>query len=332
MIMALAVLVPVATAEDHEYFPQSVASGDPRPTSVVLWTRIDNPEMPDAIRVDVATDEVFTDVVFTRELTASADNDWCLKVLATGLMPYTTYYYRFVYGSGAAMVYSPVGRTKTAPTPDMDVPARFAVVYCQDYTGRYYNSYAKLLADYDEEIDFVVHLGDYIYETTGGSTDDPEESDRTIVFEDLEGAIPIGSPDEPRLAAGSLANYRTIYKTYRSDPMLRKVHERWPMNSPMTIGAPPPPTPTAAATSTTLIAAATPNRRSSSGYPSRLGSAMKAPSRSTPASSIPTPGSIATSSTARTSTWCCQTREPTGRTTSCPRMRFQAPSRLIRRI
>jgi alkaline phosphatase D len=229
MIMALAVLVPVATAEDHEYFPQSVASGDPRPTSVVLWTRIDNPEMPDAIRVDVATDEVFTDVVFTRDLTASADNDWCLKVLATGLMPYTTYYYRFVYGSGAAMVYSPVGRTKTAPTPDMDVPARFAVVYCQDYTGRYYNSYAKLLADYDEEIDFVVHLGDYIYETTGGSTDDPEESDRTIVFEDLEGAIPIGSPDEPRLAAGSLANYRTIYKTYRSDPMLRKVHERWPM-------------------------------------------------------------------------------------------------------
>jgi len=229
MVIALAVSVPAATAQDHDYFPQSVASGDPRPDSVVLWTRIDNPEMPDAIQVDVATDEAFTDVVFTRELTASADNDWCLKVLATGLMPYTTYYYRFVYGSGAAMVYSPVGRTKTAPTPDMAVPVRFAVVYCQDYVGRYYNSYAKLLSDYDDEIDFVVHLGDYIYETTGGSNDLPADSDRTIVFEDLEGAIPIGDPVDPRFAAGSLANYRTIYKTYRSDPMLQQVHERWPM-------------------------------------------------------------------------------------------------------
>ena len=95
--------------------------------------------------------------------------------------------------------------------------------------GRYYNSFAKLLNDYDEEIDFVVHLGDYIYETTGGSNDLPPDSDRKIEFEDIEGAIPIGDPDDPRYAASSLANYRTIYKTYRSDEMFQQVHERWPM-------------------------------------------------------------------------------------------------------
>jgi len=227
--LILVVFAVAGAAAANDYFPQSVASGDPRPDSVVLWTRIDNPEMPDAVQVEVATDDAFANVVFTRQLTASEDNDWCLKVLVEGLEAYTTYFYRFVYGTGAVMEYSAVGRTKTAPTPEMTVPVRFAVVYGQDFTGRYYNPYAELLNRHDEDIDFVVHLGDYVYETTGDpSFQDPTE-ERKVEFEDIEGAIPLGSEENRFYAAASLANYRTLYRTFRSDEMLRQVHARWPM-------------------------------------------------------------------------------------------------------
>ncbi len=227
LILVTCAVAGAAAAND--YFPQSVASGDPRPDSVVLWTRIDNPDIPDAIQVEVATDEAFTNVVFTRQLTASEDNDWCLKVRVEGLDAYTTYYYRFVYGTGAVMEYSAVGRTKTAPTPEMAVPVRFAVVYGQDFTGRYYNPYFELLNQHDEDIDFVVHLGDYVYETTGDpSFQDPSE-ERKVEFEDLEGAIHLGTEENPFYAAASLANYRTLYRTFRSDEMLQQVHARWPM-------------------------------------------------------------------------------------------------------
>jgi len=183
-------------------FPASVASGDPRPDSVILWTRAVEPAMPDALLVEVATDMEFADVVFSQDLTASADNGWCVKVRATGLQPYTTYYYRFVCGSGAAMEISPVGRTKTAPTPEMDVPVKYAVVYGQDYIGHYFNTYAKLLNDHDEDIDFVVHLGDYVYETTGDPSFQNPDSERKVEFSDTQGAIRLGSQDDPSTLDG----------------------------------------------------------------------------------------------------------------------------------
>jgi len=111
----------------------------------------------------------------------------------------------------------------------MDVPVRFAVVYCQDYIGRYYNAYLKMLLDHDEDIDFIVHLGDYIYETTGDPQFQDPDSERKIEFEDTEGAIPLGSGEDAYYAAASLSNYRDLYRTYRSDPVLQEVHERWPM-------------------------------------------------------------------------------------------------------
>jgi len=154
---------------------------------VIVWTRLDNPEMPDAVMVEVATDADFQDVVFSQDVVAEEQYDYAVKVLVEGLMPYTTYYYRFVYGSGGAMEMSPVGRTKTAPSPDMDVPVKFAVVYCQDYIGRYFNTYLKLLMDHDEDIDFVVHLGDYIYETTGDPSFQDPDSPRGIMFDDVTG-------------------------------------------------------------------------------------------------------------------------------------------------
>jgi len=219
----------VAAAASANMFPQSVASGDPHPDSVVLWTHLDNPATPDALRVEVATDDGFQNIVASRDLVAMEAYDWVVKVRIDGLQPYTTYYYRFVYGTGAAMEMSRVGRTKTAPSPDMDVPVRFAVAYCEDFIGRYYNAYLKLLRDHDQDIDFVVFLGDYVYETTGDPEFQSPDPNRRIEFDDVEGAIALGDPENPYYAAASLSNYRQLYRTYRSDEVLQQVHERWPM-------------------------------------------------------------------------------------------------------
>jgi len=211
----------------HDFFPQSVASGDPRPDSVVLWTRVDalTDEEPKALLLEVANDAGFANIVVTSALSAWALNDYCVKVEVDGLQSYQTYYYRFTYGEEV----SPVGRTRTAPDPASAQAVRFAVVYGQDFTGRYYNPYFELLNRHDEDIDFVVHLGDYVYETTGDpSFQDPSE-ERKVEFEDLEGAIRLGTEENPFFAAASLANYRTLYRTFRSDEMLQQVHERWPM-------------------------------------------------------------------------------------------------------
>jgi alkaline phosphatase D len=203
-----------------------VASGDPTPTSVVLWTRLVGPVGgPPIVNLTVANDEALTDVVISREIESDNQYGGAIKVKVDGLMPYHDYFYQFSFNDNL----SPIGRTRTAPSPGSDQPVRFAVVYCQDYVGRYYNAYLKMLLDHDEDIDFIVHLGDYIYETTGDPQFQDPTSERKIEFEDIEGAIPLGSAGNPYYAAASLSNYRDIYRTYRSDEVLQEVHERWPM-------------------------------------------------------------------------------------------------------
>lgn len=224
----LGVAVP-AESVGTDRFPQSVASGDPRPDSVILWTRVLDEAGLGALQLEVAADAYFTQIVVTRELALDPSYDGVVKVRVHDLEPGTTYWYRFHYGTGALMEMSPVGRTRTAPGEDDPRPMKFAVIYGQDFTGRYYNSYLKLLIDHDEDIDFVVHLGDYVYETTGDPTFQDPTSDRKVEFDDIDGAIAMGSGDATYYAASSLANYRTLYRTFRSDPMLQQVHERWPM-------------------------------------------------------------------------------------------------------
>jgi alkaline phosphatase D len=225
VIVILCAVAGAAAAND--YFPQSVASGDPTPDSVVLWTRAVGPDggIPTRVNLAVANDEAMADVVVFRIIDVDAEYDGVVKVKVDGLMPYHDYYYQFSF----AEISSPIGRTRTAPDPASDQPVRFAVVYCQDYIGRYYNTYLKMLLDHDEDIDFIVHLGDYIYETTGDPQFQDPESERKVEFEDTEDAIPMGSGDNTYYAAASLSNYRDLYLTYRSDPVLQQVHERWPM-------------------------------------------------------------------------------------------------------
>ncbi|WP_437619416.1 alkaline phosphatase D family protein [Sorangium sp. So ce1151] len=256
LVTAGSVVVPTACSEgegitgacdmneDDTFFPQSVASGDPRPESVVLWTRlVDGAGETDLnLALVVALDEAFTQLVELRStsstvattgsggtrvpVTARAEFDHCVKVKVSGLSPGTTYYYRFYYTTGNGCFSSRVGRTRTAPAPDADVPVRFAFVSCQDYVGRFYNAYAALAR---QELDFVVHLGDYIYETTGEPSSQAPSQERKIAFSDVEGAIALKADDIEFHAARSLGNYRELYRTYRADRALQRVHERFPM-------------------------------------------------------------------------------------------------------
>ncbi len=211
-----------------QYFPQSVVSGDPKPDSVILWTRIDDLSAADThVILQVANNEAFTELVVEQELIALADSDHCLKIRVTELNPGQHYYYRFIYQKEGNDYSSKIGRTKTAPTTDSDTKVKFAYVSCQDYIGRYYNSYLSLLDN--DDIDFVVHLGDYIYETTGDKLFQSAQGERTIEFTDTENALIIGVGENASQAANSLDNYRQLYKTYRGDELLQKVHERFPM-------------------------------------------------------------------------------------------------------
>jgi len=216
------------------YFPQSICSGDPKPNSVILWARVEDAASSGdlSLLLDVAADELFTELVTingaTRvELTAQADFDHCVKVRLADLEPATTYYYRFIYEVGGLKYVTHTGRTKTAPAADADVPVRFAWASCQDYNGKYYNTYKRMLR---EELDFFVHLGDYVYETTGDPQFQTTTPDRVVKFQDEAGAIVFNEGTEEQFfAAKSLSNYRDLYKTYRSDKNLQAVHEKLPM-------------------------------------------------------------------------------------------------------
>ncbi|SFC96210.1 alkaline phosphatase D family protein [Pseudoalteromonas denitrificans] len=214
--------------DGSQFFPQSVVSGDPKPSSVILWTRVDNLSGIDTdIMLQVSTDEAFSQLLVEQTLTASTESDHCIKIRLTELNSATYYYFRFIYQVDEQNYTSHIGRTKTAPSKESDVAVKFAYVSCQDYIGRYYNNYMSLLAQ--DDLDFVIHLGDYIYETTGDPLFQATDHERKIQFNDQEGALNVGVGDNAYQAANSIDNYRQLYKTYRSDELLQKVHERFPM-------------------------------------------------------------------------------------------------------
>ena len=219
--------------ESAKYFPQSVASGDPRPDSVVLWVRVEDASRPDAdaqVELTMALDaEMTRGVSLGAEalfMGTTADTDHCLAVRVGGLDPDTVYYYRFRYRTLDGVAQSRVGRTRTAPATDAVRPVRFAVMCCQDYGAKYFHV-ARHISQQD--VDFVLHLGDYIYETTGNPSFQAASDERNVVFSAPEEALELGSGDSTYLAAQSLSNYRDLYKLYRSDPDLQALHERHPM-------------------------------------------------------------------------------------------------------
>jgi alkaline phosphatase D len=203
-------------------FPQSIASGDPKPDSVILWTRAlpASGTGPVPVKYEVATDKLFGNMVATGELTVDENTDHTLRVKVTELSAFKVYYYRFVVDG----VSTATGRTKTAPRPDQDVAVKFAFASCQDFVGRYYHSWA-VLTEEEPALDFVLFLGDYVYETNGDPDFQESSSNRKIEIQDGISLIP-SDPDVK--AASSLADYRGLYKQYRSDANLKRAHELYP--------------------------------------------------------------------------------------------------------
>ncbi|WP_293938092.1 alkaline phosphatase [Iodobacter sp.] len=220
-------------------FPQSIASGDPAATSIMLWTRVVPSDADDVISTKAAdiglrlvisssdqsallgSNKPLTSIVHEVALTAKTEWDHTIRHKVEGLNPATTYFYQFIAGNSM----SRVGRFKTAPAVDVDVnKLRFAYLSCQDWSINHWAGFTELAK---EQLDFVVHLGDYIYETVG-------EDFQKGAVEALHTAIKL--PDGPfkngkdgARFANSTADYRTLYKQYRSDARLQAVHERFAM-------------------------------------------------------------------------------------------------------
>jgi alkaline phosphatase D len=207
---------PADRVEPTAYRPQAgnlfalgVASGEPTADSVVVWTRLapdplnggGMPPAPVPVRWELAEDEGMQRIL--RSGTVEARSEWAhsVHVDVAGLRPGRWYWYRFDARGEA----SPVGRTRTAPARAAALPSlRFALASCQDFQNGYYSAYRHMAR---EELDFVLHVGDYIYEYAG-------------------------RPGRMRQHVGgetvTLADYRNRYAQYRSDPDLRAAHAAFP--------------------------------------------------------------------------------------------------------
>ena len=227
-------------------FPQGVASGDPRDTSVVLWTRAvrgaDAGDVP--LAVQVATDARFTTIVADLFITATAATDHTVRVLVTNLGPGTAYFYRFTAGQDTIS-----GQTITAPAPQTDVQVNFAWVSCQDYAAGHYGAYRQMLLDDAQRDDAdkifaVIHLGDMIYETRASDFQTALDDDfQPIMVHNADGSVrgiaefPSGGGtrtvrDTTKVNfANTVDDYRALYKTFLSDPDLQAARARWPFIS-----------------------------------------------------------------------------------------------------
>jgi len=217
-------------------FPQGLASGDPQPDAIMLWTRA-VPDMPAGeveLVCQVATDEKFETVIIEKWLTVTAESDYTARFFAQGLAPDTRYFYRFL-ANGEVSPHT--GRTRTAPAPDADRPIRFGFTSCQNYERGYYGSWSRLVADdqqapEEEQLDFVLFLGDFIYEVIGDVPKNVDASRKIAPFPDGSAPwVPDGTKPywtEGATWAVTLDDYRHLYKTYLSDPDLQAARARFP--------------------------------------------------------------------------------------------------------
>src|ERR1043166_9666418 len=154
--------------ERRDLFPEGVASGDPHPDSVILWTRrppVENSEAR-SLTLEVAADANFKRVVAQANTNVSAQTAWTCRVLAAGLKPRTVYWYRFTDEQAHG---SRVGRTITAPAPNDRRPVSFAFVSCQMVPAGACNAYRRMIWEDEQkplrdQLGFVLHLGDFVYE------------------------------------------------------------------------------------------------------------------------------------------------------------------------
>jgi alkaline phosphatase D len=203
-------------AGGREPFTLGVASGDPTPDGVVLWTRLaTDPLAPDGlgglggrrtqVEWQVARDDRFAHVVAAGSTWTGPERGHAVHVEVGGLAPGRPYAYRFRAGGAV----SPAGRTRTTPPPGALTALTMCVASCAQYEHGFHTAYRRLAED---EPDLIVHLGDYIYEEAPGAY-----------------RVPGGSV---RLHAGpecrTLADYRQRWAQYHADPDLQAAHAAAP--------------------------------------------------------------------------------------------------------
>ncbi|MDP6908333.1 MAG: alkaline phosphatase D family protein [Flavobacteriales bacterium] len=190
-------------------FYHGVASGDPTSEAVIIWTRV-TPDSsfsgPVIVSWEMATDTGMQQVVQSGSLITWPSEDYTVHVDVTGLQPDSYYFYEF----SALDACSIRGRTKTAPSGDTD-SLRFALVSCANFESGYFNAYAAIKERND--VDAVIHLGDYIYEYPSGEYDPNPLAGRVT---------------DPANEAISLSDYRARFSHYHLDEDLRKLHQQFP--------------------------------------------------------------------------------------------------------
>ena len=190
-------------------FYYGVASGDPAPDAIALWTKVAPApgEVVATLEWQLAEDEQFLKIVQQGQVETISDINWAVNVHVGGLKACQFYYYRFAYQGK----YSRTGRTKTAPL-DAVQQLRIGVTSCANHQASYFNAYAQLARR--DDVDVVLHLGDYIYEYQPGGYGNSQLAARAHI---------------PAKEIVSLDDYRARYAQYRLDPDLQELHARFPV-------------------------------------------------------------------------------------------------------
>ena len=239
--------MPTAAAGAGWYFPQSVASADPKSDSIILWARLldtgaatdqDLATLDASINLKVTAADNSGSLDSTTLLTgtlvanvtvpAYADFDGTVRHKLTGLAADTVYYYQFTAGDTRSYV----GRFKTAPAATATRDVKFAFMACQDWSSNHWGVFTDIVnRDATDNLDFIVHLGDYIYETDNNGALSLEGAHGAITFPDGTDIPPerAGAADPAGKYATTTNDYRYLYKLYRSDRRIQRMHERFPM-------------------------------------------------------------------------------------------------------
>lgn len=187
-------------------FYHGVASGDPLTDRVIIWTRITSSNPTETVGWQIAEDTTFTTLVNSGSATTDSSSDYTVKVDVTGLQANTWYYYRFSNNGN----YSAKGRTRTMPSGNVS-DLRFAVLACSNYQDGFFNAYKDIANKND--VDAVIHLGDYYYEYGP---------------DDFTPGVDSSRLQEPFKEVLNLADYRQRHSFYKLDPDLRLVHQQFP--------------------------------------------------------------------------------------------------------
>lgn len=210
--MTACMAVPEKTGLTQVQFSHGVASGDPTANAVIIWTRAIPLRDDKKIQVawEVAKEASFDKVIRAGMVNTSAQQDFTIKVDLRDLEPDTQYFYRFI---GAGQI-SFSGKTKTLSNSHID-QIKMVVVSCSNYPAGYFNAYTE--AAKIEDLDCVLHLGDYIYEYEQGgyATENADKIGRSLASDNNSELI-------------TLSDYRKRYALYRTDSGLQALHAHAP--------------------------------------------------------------------------------------------------------